>query len=181
MIAMTRAAYGSANSPTNSQRSGSAKPSISSLASAWKRGDQAADQLRREGGVHQPAQPVVLLALLVEDPAGEPVGERPFGDAVVRGPGDAALPQLGVLEQPVDLLVAQHGDAVRRGRVPAALAGVVDLGGGDRERRVSDVEGGNGVERRADDIECYLQECVDGWSLNTLKIECYLSSEAGLR
>ena len=38
MIAMTRAAYGSANSETNSHESGWRKPSTSSLASAWNRG-----------------------------------------------------------------------------------------------------------------------------------------------
>ncbi|MFC6936802.1 hypothetical protein ACFQHO_45380 [Actinomadura yumaensis] len=50
MIAMTRAAYGSANSATNSQRSGSRNPSTSSPASAWKRGTSGAIMRRENAG-----------------------------------------------------------------------------------------------------------------------------------
>src|SRR5262245_49566592 len=113
---------------------------------------------------------MVLLAFLVEDPAGEPVGERALGHAVVRGPGDAALPQLRVLEQATDLLVAQHRDAIRRGGIPAALPRLVDLVGGDGERRIGGVKRRDGPEGEGRH-QCYLQESATEWSLNTLEVD----------
>src|SRR5690606_8195902 len=93
-------------------------------------GDQVADEAGREGGVHQPPQTVVLLALLVEDPAVPPAGEGTFGHPVVRGPGDAALAQFGVLEEAADVVVAQDGQTVVGAGVPAAFAGLVHGGRG---------------------------------------------------
>src|SRR5690606_15238012 len=101
---------------------------------------ERADEFGRKRRIHQASQSVMLLAFLVEDPAGKPFGERALGHTVVRGPRDAALPQLRVLEQAAELLVAQDGDAVRRSGVPAALPRRVNLVGGDGERRISDVK-----------------------------------------
>src|SRR5215470_2186108 len=112
---------------------------------------------------------MVLLAFLVEDPAAEPVGVGSLGHAVVGGPGDAALSQLRMLEQPAHLLVAQDGDAVRRRRIPAALTGLVDLVRRDRKRRVCDVERGDRTDGERRHVH-YLQEHSTGWSLNTLEI-----------
>lgn len=94
---------------------------------------------RREGRVEQAAQAGVVLALHVEQPARPPLCERP-GHAVVRGPGPAALAQAAVLDEPVDLVVAEHGEAVRRPRAPTLGTGLTDGVGLDRERRVRDGE-----------------------------------------
>ena len=65
----------------------------------------------------------MILTLLVEQPAGPPVREGAL-DAVVLRPSPTALPQPAVLEQLVDLLVAQDGQAVRRASAPASVAGL---------------------------------------------------------
>src|SRR5690606_2810788 len=124
----------------------------------------------REGGVHQPPQTVVLLALLVEDPAVPPAGEGTFGHPVVRGPGDAALAQFGVLEEAADVVVAQDGQTVVGAGVPAAFAGLVHGGRGDREVRVGDVEVGSHVEGGARHWHSPTLVAVGGGP-NTLNLE----------
>src|SRR5690606_7077088 len=117
-----------------------------------------------------PPQTVVLLALLVEDPAVPPAGEGTFGHPVVRGPGDAALAQFGVLEEAADGVVAQDGQTVVGAGVPAAFAGLVHGGRGDREVRVGDVEVGSHVEGGARHWHSPTLVAVGGGP-NTLNLE----------
>ena len=130
-----RAAYGSADSRTNSTRPRSAKPSIRSWARAWNCGRIAsmallgtpADSLRNVDG----------RGLRAQQRLAPPLDERAVGHAVLGRPLGVALFEAAVLEHRRALGVAQDGPAVRGGRVPVLLPRLV------HDRR-SDVEGGIG-------------------------------------
>lgn len=92
-----------------------------------------------EGRVDELAQAHVLGAFLVEHDVGPPASPV-ADDAVVFGPARAALDQALVVDEPVDLLVAQDREAVRRARVRAGLTRGLHRFGADREGEVVDVE-----------------------------------------
>ena len=83
---------------------------------------------RRERGHEQPPQPVVRVALEVQQRARPPLHERAAVHAVVRRPLRAALGEAPVGEQRPHLRVAQHRDPVARPRPPVLLARRADLG-----------------------------------------------------
>ena len=103
-------------------------------------GHHSLDQRAREGRVAELSQPPVVVALLAQHDLGPPLRQQPLLDAVLRRPGEAALPQPAVLEQGADLVVAQHRQSERRAGAPAARARVGHLSRRDREGRVGDVE-----------------------------------------
>ena len=97
----------------------------------------------REGRVGEAAQAAVVVALGAQHEQRPPVVQETLGDAVLGGPGEAALAQAPVLQEQARLLVAQHGEAEVRAGVPAALARGQDVGRRHREVGVGDVEVGH--------------------------------------
>ena len=102
-------------------------------------GDEPLDVAGGEGGVDELAQAYVLGALLVEDDV-RPPRSPVTGDAVVLRPPRAALDQALVIDERIDLGVAQHGEPIGRPGVGPGFARGTHKLGTDGKGRIVDVE-----------------------------------------
>src|SRR5215467_10337399 len=88
---------------------------------------------------------MVSLAFVVEHPARPPIGKRPGGDAVVRWPKPAPLPQARVPYQARRLVVPQHRQPVAGPGVPGCFSRLAHISGPDGKGWIGHVEERRGL------------------------------------